>query len=97
VKPILTIEDGEVVPLKRVRGGRARALEELRAIRAAHGRRAEPPRRHRPRRRAERMEAVRQLVAEARPQAVIDVATTLGAVVGTHAGGHGRLLLVRRP
>jgi hypothetical protein len=32
------------------------------------------------------MEAVRQLVADTRPRAVVDVATTLGAVVGTHAG-----------
>ncbi len=30
--------------------------------------------------------AVRALVADVRPQAQIDVATTLGAVVGTHAG-----------
>src|SRR5581483_6592327 len=34
VKPILTIEDGEVVPLRRVRG-QQRALEEFRAIFAA--------------------------------------------------------------
>jgi fatty acid kinase fatty acid binding subunit len=86
VKPILTIEDGEVIPLKRVRG-RARALEEFRAIFEASS--TDRPSLHVGIAHAaapERMEAVRRLVAEVRPQAVVDVATTLGAVVGTHAG-----------
>jgi fatty acid-binding protein DegV len=34
----------------------------------------------------ERMRALEELVAHVRPQAQIEVATTLGAVVGTHAG-----------
>jgi DegV family protein with EDD domain len=86
VKPILTIRDGEVIPLKRVRGSQ-KALAEFRAlleagttdgpalkIGIAHA--AAPA----------RAGALRELVVEARPQAEIEVVTTLGAVVGTHAG-----------
>ena len=86
VKPILTIRDGEVVPLKRVRGN-AKAFAEFRAlfeststdspalkVGIAHA--AAP----------ERLEALRQLVEHVRPHAEIEIATTLGAVVGTHAG-----------
>ena len=32
------------------------------------------------------METLRKLVGESRPRALIEVATILGAVVGTHAG-----------
>ena len=32
------------------------------------------------------MEALRELVERTRPHAKIEIATTLGAVVGTHAG-----------
>ncbi|HTR33902.1 MAG TPA: DegV family protein [Gaiellaceae bacterium] len=86
VKPILTIRDGEVVPLKRVRGN-AKAYAEFRTmfeetstdspqlvIGIAHA--AAP----------DRMEALRELVAHVRPRARVEIATTLGAVVGTHAG-----------
>jgi DegV family protein with EDD domain len=86
VKPILTIRDGEVVPLKRVRGN-AKAYAEFSdlfestttdsprlEIGIAHA--AAP----------ERMEALRELVEHVRPHARIEIATTLGAVVGTHAG-----------
>jgi DegV family protein with EDD domain len=86
VKPILTIRDGEVVPLKRVRGN-AKAFAEFRdtfvatstdspnlEIGIAHA--AAP----------ERMEALRKMVRDVRPMAEIEMATTLGAVVGTHAG-----------
>jgi DegV family protein with EDD domain len=86
VKPILTIRDGEVVPLKRVRGNH-KAFQEFKSIfeststdtphlqvGIAHA--AAP----------ERMEALRKLVRDVRPQAEIEMATTLGAVVGTHAG-----------
>jgi DegV family protein with EDD domain len=86
VKPILTIRDGEVVPLKRVRGN-AKAFAEFRAlfeststdspslkVGIAHA--AAP----------ERLEALRKLVKHVRPNAEIEIATTLGAVVGTHAG-----------
>jgi DegV family protein with EDD domain len=86
VKPILTIRDGEVVPLKRVRGN-AKAFAEFRtlfesrttdspSLRVGIAHAAAP----------ERLDAVRQLVTRVRPRAQVDVATTLGAVVGTHAG-----------
>jgi DegV family protein with EDD domain len=86
IKPILTIEDGEVLPIKRVRGNQKAVQEFARAfaeathdtpnlhVGIAH---ADAP---------EREQALRSLVADLRPQAQIDVATTLGAVVGTHAG-----------
>ena len=86
VKPILTIRDGEVIPLKRVRGN-AKAFAEFRElfestthdtsklkVGIAHA--AAP----------ERMDAVRELVEHVRPHAEVEIATTLGAVVGTHAG-----------
>ena len=86
VKPILTIEDGEVVPLTRVRG-RQKALEEFRRrfeeattdgpglrVGIAHAEAAET------------VEQLRTLVLSARPQAEIELVTSLGAVVGTHAG-----------
>ena len=86
VKPILTIRDGEVVPLKRVRGNQ-KAFQEFRemfesstsdspSLRVGIAHAAAP----------ERLRALEELVARVRPQATIDVATTLGAVVGTHAG-----------
>jgi DegV family protein with EDD domain len=86
VKPILTIEDGEVVPLKRVRGER-KALGEFRAIFEPGSRDA--PSLHVGMAHAaapERLSALQELVAEVRPQAQVDAVTTLGAVVGTHAG-----------
>lgn len=86
VKPILTIEEGEVVPVTRVRG-RRKALEEF-------GRRFSAATSDRPGLRvgiahAEAegtVEELRAVVAAARPQAEIEIVTTLGAVVGTHAG-----------
>jgi DegV family protein with EDD domain len=86
VKPILTIVDGEVVPLKKVRGSQ-KAFAEFRALleaetadtptlRLALAHAAAP----------ERLETLRSLVGDARPQAQLEVATSLGAVVGTHAG-----------
>jgi len=86
IKPILGIEDGEVVPRKRVRGSQKAFLEFVRAFEAgsvdrpslkvgiAH---ADAP---------ERLEALRALVARTRPQAEMELETMLGAVVGTHAG-----------
>jgi DegV family protein with EDD domain len=86
VKPILTIRDGEVVPLKKVRG-QQKAFEEFRTIfeaastdspslRVGMAHAATP----------ERLRALEELVAASRPQAHVDAATALGAVVGTHAG-----------
>jgi DegV family protein with EDD domain len=86
IKPILTLSEGEVLPLKRVRGNRKAIQEFAEAFRTgtkdeaglrvgiAH---AEAP---------ERMAALQELVRDVRPTAEIEVATTLGPVVGTHAG-----------
>ena len=86
IKPILTITEGEVVPVKRVRGNR-KAMEEFvheftgattdspaLKVGIAH---ADAP---------ERAEALRKMVRAERPQAEIEVVTVLGPVVGTHAG-----------
>jgi fatty acid kinase fatty acid binding subunit len=86
IKPILTLADGEVLPLKRVRGNRKAIQEFATAFRDAttdaDGLRvgiahAEAP---------DRVAALEQLVKDVRPKAEIEVATTLGPVVGTHAG-----------
>ena len=85
VKPILTIER-EVIPLKRVRGNQKAMQEFIKAFTSttedvptlkvgiAH---ADAP---------ERAEQLRKMVRHERPQAEIELVTTLGAVVGTHAG-----------
>jgi DegV family protein with EDD domain len=86
VKPILAIRGGEVIPLKKVRGNH-KAFAEFREqfvstttdspnlkVGIAHA--AAP----------ERLQALRELVEHERPHAQIEIATTLGAVVGTHAG-----------
>jgi DegV family protein with EDD domain len=85
VKPILTIER-EVVPLKRVRGNQKAMQEFVSAFTSsttdvptlkvgiAHA--AAPAR-------ATQLE---KMVHAERPQADIEIVTTLGAVVGTHAG-----------
>jgi DegV family protein with EDD domain len=86
VKPILTIQEGEVVPVKRVRGNRKAFQEFVDAldtqtrdepglrIGIAH---ADAP---------ERMAELEKMVRDRRPQAAIEVETSLGAVVGAHAG-----------
>jgi DegV family protein with EDD domain len=86
VKPILTIKDGEVIPVKRVRGNQKAFLEFVRAFREgtrderglrvgiAH---ADAP---------DRAESLTAMVQRERPEAEIELATTLGAVIGTHAG-----------
>ena len=86
VKPILTIVDGEVVPLKRVRGNQKAFAEfsdqfaatstDSPSLRVGIAHAAAP----------DRLEALRAMVEYLRPQAQIEIATTLGAVVGTHAG-----------
>jgi DegV family protein with EDD domain len=85
VKPILTIRDGELIPVKRVRGAQ-KALAEFRTalqalpdgpeLRLGVAHVAAP----------ERLDALRRIVDEVRPNASVDVSTALGAVVGTHAG-----------
>jgi DegV family protein with EDD domain len=86
IKPILTIDDGEVLPLKRVRGNQKAMQEFVSEFREgstdepglrvgiAH---ADAP---------GRAEALVKMVRDVRPQAEIETVTTLGAVVGTHAG-----------
>ena len=86
IKPILTIEEGEVVPVKRVRGNRKAFLEFASAFEVdtrdsvslkvgiAH---ADAP---------ERAEALRKLVLDKRPSAEIELVATLGPVLGAHAG-----------
>jgi DegV family protein with EDD domain len=86
VKPILSIEDGEVEPIKRVRGERkafaelAEALEtETRdepAYRLGVAHAAAP----------ERAAELEGLVRERRPHAELELVVALGAVIGAHAG-----------
>jgi DegV family protein with EDD domain len=85
VKPILTIKR-EVIPLKRVRGNQ-KAMQEFVSeftstnedtstlkVGIAH---ADAP---------ERAEQLKKMVHAERPHAEVEIVTTLGAVVGTHAG-----------
>ena len=85
VKPVLTIAR-EVIPLKRVRGNR-KAMQEFVSeftsktedsqslkVGIAH---ADAP---------ERARQLEKMVHGERPQAEIEIVTTLGAVLGTHAG-----------
>ncbi len=86
IKPVLAIRNGEVVPVKRVRGSQ-KALEELAdevatatgdgsSVRLAYAHAAAPG----------RVASLQELVRERRPHAQVELTTTLGAVVGTHAG-----------
>jgi DegV family protein with EDD domain len=86
VKPILTIQEGEVVPLKRVRGNQKAFMEFVRAFREGSARgpglrvgiaHADAPK---------RADALAEMVRRERPEAEIELMTTLGAVIGTHAG-----------
>src|SRR5256885_1271497 len=86
IKPILTITDGEVVPVKRVRGNR-KAMEEF--VREFTGATTDGPdlkvgiaHADAP----QRAEALRKMVSAERPQAGVEVVTILRPVVGTHAG-----------
>jgi DegV family protein with EDD domain len=86
VKPILTIRDGEVLPVKRVRGNRKAFREFVDGL--VEGTRDEPglhvaiahadaP---------ERGVELEKMVRDLRPQAAVDSETMLGAVLGAHAG-----------
>lgn len=90
VKPILVFEDGEVAPFKRVRG-RSKAIGELERI-FVEGT-ADAPTLHvgvgHAEAEVDAQELTRRLQA-ARPQASMDIVTTLGPVIGTH-GGPGTL------
>ena len=86
VKPILSIRDGEVVPVKRVRGNRKAFQEFVDAVQTqtvddpglrfgvAH---ADAP---------EQAAELEKMVRDLRPQATIEVETVLGAVIGAHSG-----------
>jgi DegV family protein with EDD domain len=86
VKPILSIREGEVIPVKRVRGNRkafqefvdavTEQTEDVSGLRVgiAH---ADAP---------ERMVQIEKMVRHLRPQATIEMETMRGAVIGAHAG-----------
>src|SRR5207248_6377368 len=77
VKPILTIRDGEVVPLKKVRGNH-KAFTEFRELFVSTSTDAPSLRVGIAHAAAlERLEALRALVANERPQAKIEIATAL--------------------
>jgi len=86
IKPILSIKEGEVLPVKRVRGNRKAFLEfasafeagtrDVPSLRVGIAHAAAP----------ERAEALRKMVRHTRPAAEVELVTTLGPVVGTHAG-----------
>jgi DegV family protein with EDD domain len=86
IKPILTLAEGEVLPVKRVRGNRKAIQEFANALRAgtrdAPGVRVAIAHADAP----ERMDALEKLVRDLRPQAELEIVTTLGPVLGTHAG-----------
>ncbi|MDQ3889996.1 MAG: DegV family protein [Actinomycetota bacterium] len=86
VKPILAIREGEVVPVKRVRG-RAKALAEFERLFAAGA--ADSPALHIGVAHADAESEAAALVERlraTRPRASVDFFGTLGPVVGTHAG-----------
>ena len=86
VKPILSIRNGEVVPVKRARGNRKAFQEFVDAVQnettdgpelrfgTAH---ADAP---------GKAVQLAKMVRDLRPQSTIEVETTLGAVIGAHAG-----------
>jgi DegV family protein with EDD domain len=85
VKPVLSIRGGEVVPVKRVRGNRKAFQEFVDAVESTHDgpdlhvgtAHADAP---------ERAAELEKMVRDLRPQATLEVETTLGAVIGAHAG-----------
>jgi DAK2 domain fusion protein YloV len=96
VRPILTLQDGEVAPLRRVRGRRrARAAFERflcdhsapdQALRVGFAHTGEPA----------AVDELIEMVKRLRPRAAIDHVVELGAVVGTH-GGPGTLGMALLP
>jgi DegV family protein with EDD domain len=86
VKPILTIRDGEVLPLKRVRGNQRAFQEFIAAFDAgsANGPGLRAAIVHADA--ADRAAALTEMVRRTRPQAELELVSMLGPVVGTHAG-----------
>jgi DegV family protein with EDD domain len=86
IRPILTVDDGEIVPVKRVRGNRKAFAEFQKTFEMATVDRpslrvaiahADAP---------DREQALRSMVNDVRPSTQIEAAGMLGPVVGTHAG-----------
>jgi DegV family protein with EDD domain len=86
VKPILTIRDGEVLPLKRVRGNQRAFQEFIAAFEtgSANGPGLRAAIVHADA--ADRAAALKEMVRRTRPQAELELVSMLGPVVGTHAG-----------
>ena len=86
VKPMLSIRDGEVLPVKRVRGNRRAFQEFVSALdeqtRDEPGLRVGIAHADAP----ERMVEIEKMVRDRRPQATIEMKSILGAVIGAHAG-----------
>ncbi len=86
VKPILSIRNGEVIPIKRMRGNKKAFQEFVDVVESetvdGPGLRFGTAHADAPERAAELAKMVRDL----RPQAAIEIETELGAVIGTHAG-----------
>ena len=86
VKPILSIRGGEVVPVKRVRGNKKAFQEFVDALdtqtRDEPGLRVGIAHADAP----ERMAQLEKMVGDRRPQSTIEMRTSLGAVIGAHAG-----------
>jgi DegV family protein with EDD domain len=90
VKPILVLDDGEVAPLKRVRG-RRKAMAEMERLFVEGSQ--DGPGLHVGVAHADAQEDCDELagrVRAARPHAALDLVLTLGPVIGTH-GGPGTL------
>lgn len=86
VKPILSIREGEVVPVKRVRGSRKAFQEFVDAVQAGT---VDSPRLRFGTAHAEspgRAAELARMIRDLRPSATIEVETVLGAVIGAHAG-----------
>jgi len=86
VKPILSVEDGVILPIGKVRG-RQKALEEFARVftsetESVPGLRVAIAHADA----LEWVDVLTDLVGKARPQADIELVESLGAVVGTHAG-----------
>ena len=86
VKPILSVEDGVIVPIARARG-RQKALKEFEQLFTAdtedrEGLRVAIAHANAP----EWIGELTEVVTQHRPKATIDLIEPLGAVVGTHAG-----------
>jgi DegV family protein with EDD domain len=86
VKPILSIRKGEVIPIKRVRGARkafqefvdalVSETEDVPGLRIGVAHAAAP----------EKAAELEKMVRDLRPNAQIELETSLGAVIGSHAG-----------